>query len=256
MLPSFHDPEVLVPASPRSLRTLFAAIDRLAALVPGRRDARAAALCQRRLLACLRSGGARPARRLIRSLKLHYPHSQAQVAPRLWLWRLPLVNPRRALDVTMHARGIYFSYGLLTEPSLREKRRHALQERFYARWLAVGARAYAARGRPRLSPGDRLVLLVGELEADVHNGGFEQYLLNKGRRRARSALAALRRVRARRTAALLAAALDPRATPRELDALDRRFHRLPEDLAVLVMARLGAARDGPARAGSGRGGRP
>ncbi len=34
-------------------------------------------------------------------------------------------------------------------------------------------------------------LLVGELEADVNNGGFSQYLDNEGRRRARAALAAL-----------------------------------------------------------------
>lgn len=53
------------------------------------------------------------------------------------------------------------------------------------------------------------------------------------------ALSALRRIGARRTAELLEAALDPKATSREKDALDRRFYRVPEDLAILVMEHLG-----------------
>jgi len=82
---------------------------------------------------------------------------------------------------------------------------------------------------------------VIHLEADVNNGGFDQYLLNKGRRRARQALAALQSIGARRTAALLEAALEPKATPEELDALDRRFYREPEDLALAMMRYLGTA---------------
>jgi hypothetical protein len=152
------------------------------------------------------------------------------------LWSAAYEKPRRALYFTLHARGVYFSYGIPPpEPSARQKARHEVQDRFYARWLEAGQRAYAATSRVRLSPHDRLVLLVGELEADVNNGGFDQYLANQGRRRARLALAALERIGARRTAALLEAALDPKATPRDRDALDRRFYRVPEDLAVLVM---------------------
>ena len=147
----------------------------------------------------------------------------------------------------MHAGGIYYSYGLRPDPSPRQKARHAIQERFYQRWLDVGQRAYASRARVRLSPPDRLVLLVGELEADVNNGGFDQYLGNQGRRRARLALAALERIGARRTAALLRAALDPAATSRKRDALDRRFYAVPEDLAVLVMRHLAPGRARPGR---------
>lgn len=84
----------------------------------------------------------------------------------------------------------------------RQRRIHAGQEAFYARYMAVGQKAYRDP-RYRLTPDDRLVLLVGELEADVNNGGFSQYLDNKGRRRARAALAALQKVGARKTARML-----------------------------------------------------
>jgi hypothetical protein len=235
-----------MPFSPRPLRALFASIDALTSLPPGPAAGRAGADCQRRVLACLHPGGARPAVRLIQALTRRYPRSEAQTLPSLWLWRLRLEKPRRALDITVHKGGIYFSYGLLEEPSPRAKRRHAIQDLFVARWLEVGQRAYAPGSRARLSPDDRLVLLVGELEADVNNGGFDQYLLNKGRRRATHALAALRRIGARRTAELLEAALDPKVTSREKDALDRRFYRVPEDLAILVMEHL----DGSSRSGT------
>ncbi|MBI1737571.1 MAG: DUF4375 domain-containing protein [Candidatus Rokubacteria bacterium] len=121
----------------------------------------------------------------------------------------------------------------------RQRRIHAIQEAFYAKYMAAGARAYA-KGRPRrLDRGDRLALLIGELEADVNNGGFAQYLDNKGRRRAREALRALTQVGARRTAAMLAAAMAPGVTERQLAALDDRFSRVPEDLAVYVMRHVG-----------------
>jgi hypothetical protein len=214
---------------------LFRSLDALVALTPGRASKRAEAECQTRLLSCLRRAGARAAARLLTALKHRYPRSDAQARRGSWLWGLERAQPARAIYVTMHPGAIYFSYGLLPQPSPRRKTRHAMQERFYARWLELGQRAYRSPAPGRLSPADRLVLLVGELEADVNNGGFEQYLSNQGRRRARQALAALERVGARRTAALLAAALDAEATPREWDALDRRFYRVPEDLAVLVM---------------------
>ena len=104
--------------------------------------------------------------------------------------------------------------------------------------MTVGQKAYRDP-RYRLAPADRLVLLIGELEADVNNGGFDQYLTNKGRRRARAALAALRTVGARKTAGMLAKAMAPRATPAQLPALDERFYRVPEDLAVFTARRVG-----------------
>jgi hypothetical protein len=84
-----------------------------------------------------------------------------------------------------------------------------------------------------LSQDDRLILLVGELEADVNNGGFGQYLGNKGEARAREALASLSAIGARRTGRWLEAALEAGADG--LERLDQQFNEKPEDLASLVM---------------------
>jgi hypothetical protein len=104
--------------------------------------------------------------------------------------------------------------------------------------MAVGARAYR-RPAPRLSRDDRLVLLIGELEADVNNGGFAQYLDNQGRRRAGAALAALRTVGAKRTARMLEQALAPGASSDRLSALADRFYAAPEDLPLLAGRHVG-----------------
>ena len=114
-----------------------------------------------------------------------------------------------------------------------EQRVHDEQEAFYARYMAAGQRAYASPPR-RISAVDRSILLIGELEADVNNGGFAQYLDNKGRRRAGEALKALRRVGAKATARLLQAALDPALSEAEGSRLDARFHQGREDLARLA----------------------
>jgi hypothetical protein len=120
----------------------------------------------------------------------------------------------------------------------RQRAIHAVQEAFYARYMKIGQQAYRDPRR-RLAPDDRLVLLVGELEADVNNGGFFQYLDNKGRRRARAALAALRKVGARKTARMLVTAMAPRTTAPQRSALDARFYDAPEDLALLTARRVG-----------------
>lgn len=158
-------------------------------------------------------------------------------------WREELVEGR-TLEIDVIAGQIYRSthveYRRVRKPRLTPRQRtiQALQEAFYGRYTAVGQRAYRDP-RYRLAPADRLVLLIGELEADVNNGGFDQYLGNKGRRRARAALAALRAVGARKTASMLAKAMAPRATPEQLSALDARFYQVPEDLAVLAAKRAG-----------------
>ena len=153
-------------------------------------------------------------------------------------WREELAA-RRALEIDVITgqfyRSTHVNYRVVREPRLtpRQRATRVLQEAFYSRYTAVGQKAYRDP-RYRLTPPDRLVLLIGELEADVNNGGFDQYLINKGRRRARAALAALRSVGARKTAGMLAKAMAPRATPAELSALDERFYRVPEDLAVFT----------------------
>jgi hypothetical protein len=77
-----------------------------------------------------------------------------------------------------------------------------------------------------------------ELEADVNNGGFAQYLDNKGRRRAGEALRALRRVGARATARLLEDALRPELPQAARRRLDDRFYEGREDLARLAFRRF------------------
>ncbi|MFZ5786014.1 MAG: DMP19 family protein [Acidobacteriota bacterium] len=64
----------------------------------------------------------------------------------------------------------------------------------------------------------RLIVLVGELEAEVANGGFAQHLESKGEARAREALGCLESIGATRTARWLRSALRPgaaRGTPRD-----------------------------------------
>jgi hypothetical protein len=120
-----------------------------------------------------------------------------------------------------------------------QRARHELQETFYARYMAAGQVAYGSPGGyRRLARADRLLLLMGELEAEVNNGGFSQYLLNKGRRRARRAMDALHTIGARRTARMLEAALAEPANEAVLSKLDERFYKVPEDLAVLAMRHL------------------
>ena len=111
----------------------------------------------------------------------------------------------------------------------------ALHHAFYARFLSVGDKAYAPGSRARLGGGDRLVLLIGELESNVTARGFAQYLARKGRRRAESALRALTTVGATRTAGILSAALASPASPSRLSELDRRFSNSREDLPALTM---------------------
>jgi hypothetical protein len=111
----------------------------------------------------------------------------------------------------------------------------ALHHAFYARFLSVGDRAYSPGGRSRVSGNDRLVLLIGELQTNVRNRGFAQYLATKGRRRAQSALRALTTVGATKTARLLAEALAPAIPLARLSTLDGRFIQVQEDLPALTM---------------------
>jgi hypothetical protein len=159
-------------------------------------------------------------------------------------WREELAGGRRMLQIRLAVTRAYRSASVRYQPvrparlTPRQRTIHGLQQAFYARCMAVGQRAYRDPAY-RASAPDRLLLLIGELEADVNNGGFDQYLGNKGRRRARAALAALRAVGARKTAAMLARALAPETSPAERAALDDRFYRVPEDLAVLAARHVG-----------------
>ncbi|GAB3537934.1 hypothetical protein GCM10027343_02370 [Noviherbaspirillum agri] len=119
-----------------------------------------------------------------------------------------------------------------------QKRRMGAQSAFYERYDGIAKNACSTSGRKRLSRAERIIVLAGELEAEVNNGGFSQYLLNKGRRRARQALDALRAVGAERTATLLEQALQVGRAEAESDRLDTKYYRQSEDLATLVMKHL------------------
>jgi hypothetical protein len=161
--------------------------------------------------------------------------------PRARSWKAP--HPRGTHEIVVSVTGDrILRTASVSSLSLQERRippaqraRHARQEAFYARYMAAGRVAYASpRGERRLSRADRLLLRIGEFEADVNNGGFGQYLSNKGRRRAGLTLKALQAIGARRSARLLEEALRAR-TDAALEKLDNRFYRGYGDLAVLAL---------------------
>jgi hypothetical protein len=120
----------------------------------------------------------------------------------------------------------------------RESARDERHQAFYAAYESIGAKAYGAKP-PRLNTRDRTILLVGEFEADVNNGGFSQYLSNKGRVRAGAGLRALKSIGAKHSAGLLEAALKPGVSKAALSRLDERFYAKGEDLAGLAVRAAG-----------------
>lgn len=168
-------------------------------------------------------------------------------------WRCSLDNDRRLLEISaFNTRGLQFAsvqYRAVARLRLNKRQRElsALHEGFYSRYNDIARRAYASKREPRLRPVDRLILLIAEMEADVNNGGFRQYLSNKGKRRARSALAALQTVGAKKNHAWLDSALSSNVTDSTLEKLDDQFYRSPEDLAALVMNHIAASEKGIGR---------
>jgi len=198
------------------------------------------------LMRAIQAGGPEAARRRLDGVELA-GHRLERAAPdgSLCTWRAQLDRHRR-LEISVRTGGpilsTYVDYRTVRPVRLtpRQQRAAALQAAFYSRYERLGALAYRRGTRSRLSANERLVLLIGELEADVNNGGFGQYLANKGSRRARAALRALGTVRAKRTARWLAAALKTPTDSNALERLDARFVEHPEDLASLVMRYVGA----------------
>ena len=97
--------------------------------------------------------------------------------------------------------------------SARQRATKKRQDEFYARYESVGLRSDGP-----LTRDDRLVLLVGDFEAQVNNGGFDQFLDNKGIATARETLRELKTIGAARTAGWLSTALK---TPEDRATLDR-----------------------------------
>jgi hypothetical protein len=224
---------------------------RLASTAPASRSAlRLRIRLERQLLRILIAGGPRALERVIKAARLQGlvmpPWSPEGKRPRGYrAWEQEVASQNAVLGVRGHSSPVmrYISVSWIARRApvtltLAQQRRHEEQEAFYARYEAAGERAYASPPK-RNSPVERTVLLIGELEADVNNGGFNQYLDNKGHRRAGEALNALRRVGASATARLLVAALKPDVSEAALSRLDDRFYDSTEDLAFLASRAFG-----------------
>ena len=113
----------------------------------------------------------------------------------------------------------------------------------------------------QLSEMERVLVTIWGLEADVNNGGFDQYYFNGAGDLAFYADAALQRVGAHRMATIVRSAnamFGEQGPPRDrnarqvalfaltdgdenaFDELDREFQSYPDDLAGLLTAYLGA----------------
>lgn len=233
---------------PGPVSELAGLIDRLLRQAP--RSAKANELrhhISNQFMRTISHGGQRAAERTIAALRSRgyaFEPIQQPAPIRGWKHSVPEASgASRVLTVTTqatrHIRSSHAAYAI--ERPLRltksQREKQLLREVFYADYMRIGQRVYRARLAPRLSARDRTILLIGELEADVNNGGFDQYLGNKGRRRAGSALKALDAVGARATARLLASALEQPGNAEHLGLLDARFGK--DDLPVLVMRHLG-----------------
>ena len=155
-------------------------------------------------------------------------------------WKVGLDDKRYVASMTALAYPDMQSAHLIYKAApkkLRRTRKDRLQEAFYARynalWERLGDDPDAA-----MDDDDRRVLLVGDFEGDVNNGGFSQYLSNKGRERAALALAALQAIGAKRTARMLQDALEHENDAARLEALTDEFYESYDDVAALTARQL------------------
>jgi hypothetical protein len=225
-------------------------LEELAKLQPGARAALELRVAgERALMKALKNGGLPAVARLVVRLNAAgHRFEVTQSGAGHCYWGETLGSRRFDIHIQANRHLTSASLHYLAVPKVKpltpaQQRRQGRQERFYERYMDIGQRAY---GGKRINALERTLLLVGELEADVNNGGFSQYLDNKGRRRAADAVRALQAIGASRTAAMLKKAL---ASGENLDALDDRFYAGVDDLAVL------GERYFSARASGGRRGR-
>jgi hypothetical protein len=190
-----------------------------------------------KLLEALGTGGRQAAEALINSLS---EDGFELVHVKRGFWRVELPPPRvlefwfNPPDDPIIATASYREGTPWGTPS--QKRAAERQEAFYARYeklIPINDSAAAC-----LSQEDRLIFVIGEFEADVNNGGFGQYLDNKGLERPQEALRHLEAIGARRTARWLSSALEAGADSAALDRLDDQFFNKPQDLPSLVMRNL------------------
>lgn len=215
---------------------LPALVDSLLALTPGTPAAEQPRhAIEGLLMNALSRGGREAGEQLVESLVAHgYSLERLKALPCMWRVAIPLP---RVLEIWFTGgdnpvvAAVSYRVG---EPwgTRAQKRAAKLQAEFYRRYELVALRDDA------LPPDDRLIQLVGEFEADVNNGGFGQYLANKGEARAREALACLSAIGARRTTRWLTSALEGGGGQDGLARLDEQFNEKAEDLASRAMTYL------------------
>jgi hypothetical protein len=220
----------------------------LAATKPGsRKAAEAKRELQHAIFEVLTGKGIRAVGQLIASLeKSGVDLALADKSEGRRAWKIDVAGGKRGIELTI-ARNRFYHFASIQYrekgvPRMTPKQRaiHALQEAFYTRYMEAARKADRAPGYKPTSP-ERLILLVGDLEGGVNNGGFGTYLFNKGPRTARAAAVALRKIGADRTARMLEKAMAPGVTPKQVAVLDDRFYAASEDLAVLAARHLDLA---------------
>jgi hypothetical protein len=198
---------------------------------------------ERDLMLILQQGGRRAGERAVRAIRVdERPMELVSQHATLSYYGMTIGDGKAALKISFNVNRYFKSAGItydaIVPPPKRtaaERKRDAMHEEFYQKYTELAQRYYRPKKPPKISAQDRLMLLVGDLEGDVNNGGFSQYLVNKGRRTATAALKALETIGAKKTATLLRRALAPDVADAELEGLDRKFIEVPDDLAVLVM---------------------
>ena len=95
----------------------------------------------------------------------------------------------------------------------------------------------------KLNPVERVIYLISEFEAEVNNGGFDQYFINSSGKYASETIECLKKIEAFHTAGLLKEAIETIATAKseedlaeiegKLDKLDDRFYKYEDNLSEL-----------------------
>jgi hypothetical protein len=221
----------------RTLPQLVDALIRLAPDAPGTKKLQED--MERVLAEALRQGGVQEIERVVHSIA-EYGHALTRLKALPWMWRVELPPPR-VLELWFTGRdmpyiaAVSYKVGKPTNDKAQERTARR-QAEFYSRYEALTPADLSLTGD------DLLIQLVGEFEADINNGGFGQYLGNKGQARAREALAALNTIGAKRTAGWLGKALEVPADADSLTRLDIQINARAEDLASKVMVHLSRGR--------------
>ena len=191
------------------------------------------------LMETLDSGGKTAGETLVQSLEVHgYVLNRLNSLPCIWSVDLPDPN---VLEVWFTGGEnpvvAAVSYRVEDMPVTESRKDdEKLQAAFYSRYEELCASDTLAEKSDEY--GNQMILLVAEFEADVNNGGFDQYLENKGVRKATEAVAHLETINAKNSAAWLNSALKAGIDSPQLAELDQQFYEHPEDLSVLVMRYL------------------